>query len=197
VRRRDEILIDVIDVLPQIFGSGFAERRNRVEMPRNLEHAASDRGKYFLHRPDDAMVERVNGAIRPRLADASYDMWLDVPRLYLDENRRPRSDRFERLRQRRKGDVRGERVGSQLIKTRGGNWDCRAFRHTFRIETRIVMNYHHPIAGRMHVQLDGLSPQIEGLLERRYAVFGQGIVGAAVGNPEWCGAAVGQLNSGV
>src|SRR5688500_2996622 len=182
-------------MLPQIFRSSFSERRNGVEMSSNLQYAASDRWEYFLHGPHDAMVERVDGAVRPRLTDASYDMRLDVPRLYLDEYRGPRSDRFERLRQSRNGDTWSEWIGSQLIKTRGGNRDCRTFRHTFRIETRIVMNYYHPIAGRMHIQLDGLSPQIEGALERRYAVFGQGVVRAAVGNPEWCGAAVGQLNS--
>jgi hypothetical protein len=70
-------------------------------------------------------------------------------------------------------------------------------RHAFRVENGIVMNNHYAIAGRVHIQLDGLSPQVEGPLERRYAVFGQGVVGAAVGNSEWCGTAVGQLNSGV
>jgi hypothetical protein len=88
-------------------------------------------------------------------------------------------------------------MGSELIKTRGGDRDCGTLRHAFRVKNGIVMNNHYAIAGRVHIQLDGLCPQVEGALECRYAVFGQGVVGAAVGNSEWCGTAVGQLNSGV
>lgn len=197
MRRRDQILIHVIDMLPQIFGSSFAERRYGIEMSSNLQYAASDRREYFLHRSDDAVIERVDGAVRPRLTDASYDMRLDVPRLYLDEYRRPRSDRFERLRQRRNGDTWSESVRSQLIKRRGGDRDCGTLRHAFRMNNGIVMNNHYAIAGRVHIQLDGLSAKVERPLERGYAVFGQRVVGAAVGNSEWCGTAVGQLNSGV
>jgi hypothetical protein len=197
VRRRDQILIHVIDVLPQIFGSSFAERRYGIEMSSNLQYAASDRREYLLHRSDDAVIERVDGAVRPRLTDASYDMRLDVPRFYLDEYSRPRSDRFERLRQRRNGDTWSESVRSQLIKSRGGDRDCGTLRHAFRMNNGIVMNNHYAIAGRVHIQLDALSAKVERPLERGYAVFGQRVVRAAVRNSEWCGTAVGQLNSGV
>lgn len=89
VRGRDQILIYVINVLPQIFCSRGPKRRNGIEVSSNLKHAASDGGENSFHVFYDAVVERVDSAIGPRFANASYDVWLDVPALYLDEDSRP------------------------------------------------------------------------------------------------------------
>lgn len=99
MRARDEIIVDVIDVLPEVLGAGRAERHHRVDVPRHLEHSASDRGKELLDGPDDPVVERVNRAFGRRFAYTPDDEWLDVPRLDLNEYLGPRSNLLERFRE--------------------------------------------------------------------------------------------------
>lgn len=83
----------------------------------------------------------------------------------------------------------------QLIE--GGSSDGQrcTLRHAARVGNRIVMHNHHPIARRVHVELHGFCPQLERALEGRNSVFRQGVVGAAVGDPERWGTAVGQRYS--
>lgn len=57
VRAGDEVFVDVVHLLPQVFRACLAERCDRVNVPRDLEHAAPDGGKDRLHGPDDAVIE--------------------------------------------------------------------------------------------------------------------------------------------
>lgn len=126
-------------------------------------------------------------------------MRLNVPRLYLDEDGCPGSDRVERFRQRRDGDARGELVSPQLVKRGQSDRGAGISRHASRMDHGIVMHYNHPIARRVNIELHGVGAESERALKRGYRVFGQGVVGAAVGNPErrGGGAASGQRYSGV
>ncbi len=93
----DEVSVDVIDVLPQVFGTGRAERRHRIDVARHLEHAAPDRGKDLLYGPDNPVVERMDRALGRGFAYTPDDEWLDVPRLDLNEYHGARSNLLERF----------------------------------------------------------------------------------------------------
>lgn len=93
----DEVCVDVVDVLPQVFGTCRAERCYRVDVPCHLEHPAPDSGKDLLYGPDNPVVERMDRAFGHGFAYTPDDEWLDVPRLDLNEYHGARSNLFERF----------------------------------------------------------------------------------------------------
>lgn len=63
--------------------------------------------------------------------------------------------------------------------------DCRRrLRHISRMEHRIVMNYHHSVAGRVDIELDGFGAELDSPFEGGDRVLGQFIVRSAVRDSE-------------
>src|SRR5687768_12064209 len=93
----DEVLIDVVHMLPKIFRSRGLKRENRIYMARDLKNAASDRRKDFLYVEDDAVVEGMSRAVRAGFTKTPHHERLDIPCLDLDENDCARTDGVQRL----------------------------------------------------------------------------------------------------
>jgi len=52
------------------------------------------------------------------------------------------------------------------------------------MEHRIVMNYHHPVAGRVDIELDAFRAELDRPFEGRNRVLGQLVVRSAVRDSE-------------
>lgn len=57
MRTAHQIFVDVVDVLPEIFGSRCDERSDWIHVPRDLEHTAADSREYLLDVQHDAMIK--------------------------------------------------------------------------------------------------------------------------------------------
>jgi len=187
VRSRNEVFIDVVHMLPQIFGASGAERGDGIDVPRDLEHPAPHGREDLLYCPDDSMVERMNRAFGRGFAYTPHDERLDVARLYLNEYTGSRSYLLECFREGRDPGSRSKQMRSDLLGSAGCNPSPSASRHISRVEDGIVMNYDYPIRRSVDIELDCLRPQLDRPLERRNGVFGQGVVRAAVGDREGTG----------
>jgi hypothetical protein len=53
------------------------------------------------------------------------------------------------------------------------------------VDYRVVMNHHYPIAGRVHVELNAVGPELDGALKRGERVLGMSLVCPSVGDPFW------------
>ena len=193
VSRFHELLVYIVDMLPEVLGADRAQGCNWIHVPGHLEHSAANRRKDPLYRSDDTVVKGVNRAARRGFAYAPYDERLDVRRLDLDVSYRALADLFESFRQGRDRCSGNERVPPQL-------WcRCRrdaypgASRHISRIEDGIVMNDYDAIGRSVNVQLDTVGPELESPPERRNRVFGQTVVGAPVRDRNRCPAGSGQM----
>ena len=195
MRVRDERLVDIIDVLPQIFRSREPERGGGIDVSRHLQHATPDGRKYFLHCLHDAVIERMHGALRLRLANGSDYVRLDVTSFDFNEHCSARADRVERLGQRRNPNSRTDLVMTQSIVLSGRDGDFLARRHTFRMKDRVVMDNYNPVARPMDVELYAFRAEGERRFERGDRVFGEAVVRAAVSNSERGRAALGQRGS--
>lgn len=57
VRVSEKLLVDIVNVLPEVLCSSRAERRDRIEVSRNLKHPAPYCRKYSFHCFHDTVVE--------------------------------------------------------------------------------------------------------------------------------------------
>lgn len=192
MRAGDEVFVDVVDLLPQIFRAGIAKRCDRVNVARNLEHPAPDGGKDRLHGPDDPVVERVDRAFGPRFAYTPHDERLDVGRLDLNEYYGPRSNLLERFREGRDANAGSKRMSFDLLSGTRSDAKATASRHASRVENGIVMHHHYPVRRCMDVKLNRFGAELDGSHECRNRVLGQRVVRSAVGDSDW-GAALDQV----
>jgi hypothetical protein len=189
VRARNELFIDVRNLLPQILGPSGDERSDRIDVTRDLQHAGSHRWEDALHRFDDAMVERVDGALRFALADNAHHERLDARRLYLDINPDIRAQRIEYRRERRNLDVLGKPEFADL---RGRQLSDGTGRESGRIYDRVVVDDDGSVFGGVDVELDRIRAQLDGANESRNRILGQRLMSTTVGDsfgrvaPAWC-----------
>jgi hypothetical protein len=171
-----QILIGQRAVLPKILGARFDERGKRVEVTRYFQNSRSNGREYLFDILNDPVIERVNGAIGGRLANAAHHERLDVLSLDLDVNSWAFTNRIEHLLERRDTNAVGEDDLPQLERREMGYRRACARGPPPALDRRIVVYNHHSIARCMHIQLYRISAQLERLLERRDRVLRKGVM---------------------
>lgn len=177
-----EILVDQSPLLPEIFGSGFDERGQRVEMTRNFERPGSNRREELFDVVNDPVVEGMHGTVGARFTNAPRHERFDVFSLDLDVHPRPPANRVEHALERRNSDTVREDDLSQLGEREFGDCSTRTLWPATRFDRRIMVHDHHSIARRMHIELYRIRSDLERPQERGDRVFGKGVVRPPVGD---------------
>lgn len=180
VNAAHQIRVDQGPVLPKIFGTGFDERGERVDVTRYFQNSRSNGRKDLFDVLNDPVIERVDGAVGGRFANAANDERLDVLSFDLDVNPRAVTNRIEHVLERRDSDAVGEGDLPQLGRGEIGDRRARARGSASALHRRIVVHDDHPIIRRMDIQLYRISAQLEGLLERGDRVLGKAVMRAPV-----------------
>lgn len=177
VRADHQILVDERGFLPEIPGAGGDDCGDGIDMSRDLQHAGGNGWEERLHVLGYAVVKRVYGAHRARVANAPDDERLDVARLDLDVNEGSLSDDCEDRGQAGNLDPFGERKTLQLVRGEIGDTGLSG-----AVERLVVMHDDESVPGGMHVELDGVGAAGDRLLEGRNGVLGQAFMRTPVGD---------------
>lgn len=179
---RNKLLVDERHLLPQVLRSGGDERGDRVNMPRVLEHASSQRGEDALHRPDDAVIERVHRAGRFAFANHPDDRRFDSRRLDLDVNDGIVSNRIEHGGECRDLDVVSEMEFLELcIRQRVDAMPGEAV----GVDDGIVVDDDGAVPCSVYIELDTFRSQLDRAPECGNGVLRQGLMRSAVGDLLW------------
>lgn len=157
----DEIVVDVLGLLPEILRTGRDERRDGVDVARNFEHSGADGGEDAFHGSYNAVVERVYGAARVRFAYAADHERLDAGGFDLNVNYGSVANGFERFDQRRNLDSISEREFFQLASGDAGDWLSRIHGLRAAANHRIMMHDYRPVIRGVNVELDPVRAQVQ------------------------------------
>ena len=180
VRPLDDLFVNRIDFLPEVFRGRSDKRSGRINVTRDLENARSHCRKDRFHDPDDAVIERMNRAACFGFAKTTRHQRLDVLRLDLHVDSGPVANGIEGFRKRWNARSVSER---ELLELRCRELSDGLVRRPLRmpgVDYRIVVNHDNPVMGRVHIQLNSIGSELDGALEGSERVLGMGLVRAPV-----------------
>lgn len=179
---RDEVFVDERNLLPEVLGAGGFERRDGIDVTAHLENAGANGGKDAFDIVNDAVVERMHGAIRRRLAYRAQHQRLDARPFDLDVDERAIADGAQHVFQCGNLDVLLEPKSGELGEAHVGD---AAKGVVGRIDEGIVVNDHFSVRGRVHVELDCIGAELDRPHESGDRILRKRLVGAAMGDLLW------------
>jgi hypothetical protein len=187
-----EIFIDEPRFLPQILSTRFFERAGWIEVPSDLEDAGANRWESSLNVLYDAVIERVDSAVRVRFPNNPDDQRLDGRRLYLDVNAGSRWHCIENCSERRNPDSAALVKLADLDRRKLCDSELSAAWHTTGVEEGIMMNDNRSILRCMNVELDCIRSHLERSEKGRNGILRKCIVSPAMRDalrtaPGWWG----------
>ena len=182
VRARNEILVDERHLLPQVLRPGGHERSHRVDVTRVLEHTCPQRREDALHRPDDAVVERVHRAGGFAFANHPDDQRLDARRLDLDVDDGIGANGIEHRGERRDPDIVTEMEFPELSVRQPGD---AMPSQTAGIDDGIVVHDDGTVARGVNVEFDTFRSQLDRSQKCGDGILWQGLMRSTVGDLLW------------
>ena len=182
VRAHDQIFVDELDLLPKVLRTRLDQRARWIEVASDLENTGPNRREKTLDGFYDPVVERMDGAIRARLADAANHQWLDVGFLDLDENGGAISYRMQHFGERWNEDPVCQREPTQLVDGKVAQSGFSSIAQVTGLDNRVVVYNDGAVTCRVDVQLDSLGTELDSADECRDRVLWESVVRTPMGN---------------